>query len=1156
MRRAVAALVGSFFVISGNLFAQNCIPTGIQGSTVDLLCNEVCTILTFQVPHLKSSDEYTIVQVPYTPYPYNTPTGIEDNNLYDDDKYSFLINLPFNFCFYGSPYSTAVVGSNGLMTFDAGNANCNNAYPINTTIPYNGGTICGPISPAYYPRASIMGAYSDLDPSGSASPGDVKIQWEVVGTAPCRKFVVSYYRVGSFGVSCGFTSPNTYQMVIHESTGIVEIFTESFTCHSSTNNGRGIQGLQNWDRDKAVWVPGRNNTVWSDNNSGYQFVPSGGTSRYLIAEILDMNENVVAVADTLTTTAGLLDLQFPNFCPPTGTTQYAVRTQFTDCANPANVISIDTFTVNRTNDLGATASATPTACGPPSGSITVMVPTGVGTPPYTYILDAGAPVVAPSPYTFAGLAAGTYNISVTDASAGCISTIDIDVIQNNNLTATTIPTATSCPGVNNGSIVVNPTNGTAPYTFTLNPGAIVQNGATADFQNLPPGAYTVTIADASSCISSPPLNVNVATGPGLAANLVQSATSCAGAADGSITITPTSGTAPYTYSLDGAPAVAGSQPFTFSNLSPGLHTIILFDDAGCASAPMNITVQTGPVLTTAVSKTDVLCNGDASGIIMVTEPAMGTGPYEYSLDGISWQTANQFTGLAAGIYTVHYRSGNGCSGSQQITITQPTVLAATASAIPVICYGESNGTLTVIPSGGVSPYQYSINGGATWQPNNIFSLPANTYEITIRDANGCITTQTVEVTQPPVLTAFSNTTNATCDGGNDGIITITAGGGNGNYQYALDGGNFQSSNIFNAAPGDYTVTVRDALGCISTFTTNVGLNNNLSFTLPPDPVICEGSSTQLEIVSNATGYTWSPSTGLSNAAIANPVANPVVTTPYTVTITLGRCAATETVTVSVNAAPVPDAGPDGFICYGQTYQMQGSGGTQYLWTPNTFLGDPANPATVSSATSDITYTLRILSDVNGCPSLVTDEMTLDVTPPFKVNTFPFDTVAYSGNQFMLQAVPTDPDVIHYSWVPAFGLSDAGIANPVVTAGAVGDVVQYEVTASTVGGCIGIGYVTVKVYKGPDIYVPTAFTPNGDGRNDRFMPIPVGIKSLNYFRVFNRWGQLLYSTNTLHQGWDGRVKGTEQATGVYVWMIEVVTNEDKVVTKKGVVTLIR
>jgi gliding motility-associated-like protein len=540
----------------------------------------------------------------------------------------------------------------------------------------------------------------------------------------------------------------------------------------------------------------------------------------------------------------------------------------------------------------------------------------------------------------------------------------------------------------------------------------------------------------------------------------------------------------------------------------------------------------------------------------VAQPAAGTAPYEYSLDGTTWQSSNLFSGLAAGLYTVFYRESNGCQGSLTITINEPPVLAATSSSTPVLCNGQSNGIITVSSNGGVTPYEYSLDGGLNWQSGNTFTVPAGPYTVTIRDANNCTTTTSGNVTEPAPLVASALTTNASCNGGNDGTITVSSTGGNATTAFSLDGVNFQPSNIFNVGPGNYIVTVKDNQNCTATVPVVVGLTNDLTFTPQADPTICEGTSTQLELVSNGLQYSWTPATGLSSTTIANPVANPTVTTQYIVTATLGRCSADDTVIVNVNPAPIPDAGPDGFICYGQTYQLQGSGGTQFSWSPSTYLDDAQSQNPVSSATRDMVYTLSIASDANGCASLVTDDMRLDVTPPIKVSTYPFDTVAYAGDQFQLLAVPSDPDVINYTWTPATGLSDPTIANPIVTTGAVGDVVQYQVTTSTVAGCLGLGYVTVKVYKGPDIYVPTAFTPNNDGLNDRLIPIPVGIKTMKLFRIFNRWGQLIFSTTRLHEGWDGKINGVLQPTGTYVWMVEVVTNEDKVITKKGTLTLIR
>jgi len=177
-----------------------------------------------------------------------------------------------------------------------------------------------------------------------------------------------------------------------------------------------------------------------------------------------------------------------------------------------------------------------------------------------------------------------------------------------------------------------------------------------------------------------------------------------------------------------------------------------------------------------------------------------------------------------------------------------------------------------------------------------------------------------------------------------------------------------------------------------------------------------------------------------------------------------------------------------------------------------------------------------------------------VTPPIKVTTYPFDTIVYAGVQIPLLATSAGTS---YTWSPATGLDNPNTANPTATAPLTdGSVVIYKVTVTTSAGCAGDGYVKIQVYKGPDIYMVTAFTPNGDGNNETFIPFPVGIKKLNYFKVFNRWGQELFSTTTLNKGWDGKLRGTEQPTGVYIWIVEGVTMDNKVITKKGSVTLIR
>jgi len=1306
------------FFFTGKLAAQNCIPTNINGAVINFACNQPCPGLNFQIPHIKSSDDYTVVSIPYSPFPFVTPTGNEPTEIYIDDQFSHLNSLPFPVCFYGSLFNAFVVGSNGVISFDASQADCKNDWRLDFSqgvgqpVPYVGPGTCSETNVRKYPPFSIMGPYQDLNPNITITSPDRKIEWRVEGTTPCRKLIVSFFQVVLYG---DHDQLNTYQIIVHESTGLVDIFIETKKLDSTPgnpwNSDFAILGLQK-DASKAITAPGKNCTVWREDNTGYRFIPSAGTSRYVFSQLYTMAGALVVTADTTTTTPGLLDLSFPNVCFPTGNTNYVVRTTFSACDNPATqLISYDTITINRSGTLNATATTTNTNCGPPTGTITVTVPVGAGTPPFTYVLDGGAPVVGPSPHVFSNVPQGMHNIVITEAVSSCNSVLNEMVFRNNSLTANISTTATACAAVGTGSITITPTNGTGPYTFQLDgflpvPGAVpftfnnllggnhsiivtdatgcqtnvivvnvpigpgvtgnatstiascaaIANGtvtATATtgiapftwqldggaaqispsphtFINVSSGTHIITITDNLGCstpvnvivaagpgvngntISTPAscqgagngtitatatfgaapftwqldggsfqngtnpytftnifgglhfvtikdnvgctldLNVNVASGNGPLASAISSATSCNGASNGTIIVSAINGAPPYSFSLDGAPPFAAGNPYAFTNVSSGIHTVIVRDAAGCVSNTVTVIVLPGPPLTTTVTKTNVLCNGDATGSITVNQPPLGAPPFQYSPDGITWQNSNIFSGLVANLYTVFYRSANGCMGSQTVSITEPAVLVEATAITAVRCKGENNGIINVSPSGGVSPYMYSIDGGINWQANNLFNVPAGNYTITIKDFNNCSIIRNVSVTEPALLTATSLNTNASCDGGNDGRITVTATGGNSGYSYSIDGVTFQPSNVFNVAPGNYSVTIKDNLGCTISFNTSVGLTVNLFLAPPGNVTICEGTSAQLQLTTNANSFAWTPATGLNNNGISNPVANPSITTEYFINVVLGRCSTSDSMIVNVNPAPFPDAGQDGDICYSQSDTLQGSGGVQYLWSPAIYLNTAVGANPIATPTITTTYALSVI-DALGCHSLVTDEVKVVVSKPVRVSTFPFDTIGYPGDKFQLLAVSAG---ITYTWSPAGGLSNTNIPNPIVTVGAIGDDITYQVIVTTAEGCKGEGYVRIKVSKGPDIYVPTGFTPNYDGKNDKFTPVPVGIKSYKYFRVFNRWGQMIFSTTRQNEGWDGKLGGSEQPAGVYVWMIEGVTKDNRLITKKGTVILIR
>ena len=190
-------------------------------------------------------------------------------------------------------------------------------------------------------------------------------------------------------------------------------------------------------------------------------------------------------------------------------------------------------------------------------------------------------------------------------------------------------------------------------------------------------------------------------------------------------------------------------------------------------------------------------------------------------------------------------------------------------------------------------------------------------------------------------------------------------------------------------------------------------------------------------------------------------------------------------------------------------------------------------------------------DTIGCPKPGFDTVVVNVTPP--INAFAGnDTAIIAGQPLQLNATGGAT----YSWSPAVAMSNPFIANPVVTLDATYDSVIYKVRVGD-GGCFAEDEMKVKVFKTePDLFIPNAFTPNSDGKNDILKPLPVGIKTFDYFRIYNRWGQLLYSTTSLGNGWDGTLQGKEQPAGTYVFMAKATDFMGKVILKKGTLVLIR
>ncbi|MEJ7682256.1 MAG: gliding motility-associated C-terminal domain-containing protein [Segetibacter sp.] len=320
-----------------------------------------------------------------------------------------------------------------------------------------------------------------------------------------------------------------------------------------------------------------------------------------------------------------------------------------------------------------------------------------------------------------------------------------------------------------------------------------------------------------------------------------------------------------------------------------------------------------------------------------------------------------------------------------------------------------------------------------------------------------------------------------------------------------------------------------------------------------DTSICRTDSITLRAASSGIKYRWTPLSGLiSSSNIKNPIARPDTTTTYIVTANLGKCVATDAVRVKVTPYPQAHAGPDVTICYGNSTPLTANiTGASFAWSPEISLLHSNTLTPVANPLSTTSYILTV-HDTLGCPKPGSDTIVITVTPP--VNAFAGnDTVVIANQPLQLNATGGSS----YAWTPATGMSDPSIANPIVILSAAYDSIIYKVRVGAAGGCFAEDELKVKVFKsGADIFIPTAFTPNGDGKNDILKPVPVGIKAFDYFRIYNRWGQMVYSTSTFGNGWDGTVGGKEQATGTYVFMAQATDYLGKRIFKKGTIVLIR
>ena len=350
-------------------------------------------------------------------------------------------------------------------------------------------------------------------------------------------------------------------------------------------------------------------------------------------------------------------------------------------------------------------------------------------------------------------------------------------------------------------------------------------------------------------------------------------------------------------------------------------------------------------------------------------------------------------------------------------------------------------------------------------------------------------------------------------------------------------------------PTTYYAMLTDGFGCSVTDSVKVDVKLFVTLDAAGDSTICLGDPTILRVNSDALHYLWSPAGSLNNATLKQPTATALATTTYHVVANIGKCVAEDDITLATVPYPVANAGPDQTICFGNSAQLHASGGSFYAWSPAAFLNarNITDPISINP-TANVRYIVSV-RDTLGCPKPSLDTMLLTVVK-IKADAGPGDTSVVIGQPLQLNATGST----NYLWTPSTWLNDPSINNPVAFPQ---NNIEYVVRVSNAAGCFDTDSILVKVFKlKPDLYVPNAFTPNGDGDNDIFRPIPIGMKSMDMFTIYNRWGQRLYSGKGNGAGWDGNFGGRPQEAATYVWYAEGIDYLNNKLKRKGTVVLIR
>lgn len=905
----------------------------------------------------------------------------------------------------------------------------------------------------------------------------------------------------------------------------------------------------------------------------------------------------------------------------------AAGTYEVTATDDAGCFGVAMVTIPDASELITTTSVGTASCnGSPDGTASVNVIGGVE--PYEYMWSNGQDTE-----TATGLSEMMHFVTVTDAN-GCQAFDTVDVAAPPQLLVELTATNETCFGANDGTITAVASGGSGGYSYTWSEPSISDTPTPID---LIPNTYSVTVTDANNCETEASITIN----PAVQMELSNTSTDveCAGDDNGSIDLEVTGGVGAYTYEWDN-----GETTQDISGLAGGSYTVIVRDTNNCEATTTVMIASPDSIILNA-TPTHIDCFEGTDGAIAI-EVSGGSGGFTYD-----WEGPNNFTAetedindLQAGDYMLVVTDGNDCSATLTVNLTQPaTGLSGAIAPADVICFGANNGVATVEANGGTEPYIYAWSNGDNTATAS--GLAADTYEVTVTDAEGCSFVDMITIESREALAAELTQQGATCNNGLDGTASVMAVSyGNtsadlNDFTYNWNSIPPQSTAIANNLIGGqtYSVTITDDLGC--EVVQSISIDNPDAIQLQAQNtqnVTCKDGADGTVTVAASGGTT--PYTYLWDAAAnsqATATASNLVAGNYTVTATdANECSATITVTVEEPRILTIDFAVTDVDCFGEANGRVAAdvgGGKppyQYVWSTGQTTPNLDNQKAG-------TYTLTIIDD-NGCQMestttieepvelsavLETEDITcfgghdglirveaMGGTPSY---TYSLDNNYYTGSQSLIgltegdyrvyikdskgcialsdevtifqpdrltvdlgedliidygEAVELQPEVsgifgsAFYEWYPQDTtlISCWDCPNPMASPPYQ---VSYKVVVTDENGCTDEDVLNIYINKERKVFVPTGFTPNGDDTNDMLLVHGPSETKVLMFRVFDRWGEMMYETgefqvNDPTVGWNGMFRGKMASGGAYIWYLEVEYVDGETEVLKGSTNLIR